>query len=312
MREEEWIAKLLRPLARSKEALGLHDDAAIMRVPAGHELVVTTDMLQAGVHFLTDGDPADIAWKALAVNLSDLAAMGAVPHAYQLAIALSSAQNEAWLTRFVAGLEEAGAQHGIALTGGDTIRTRGSLTLSITAHGLVPEGMALLRSGARLGDAIYVSGMLGDAALSLAIADGRWQNVPDALASTALARYWRPTPRLTLGVALRGIATSCMDISDGLLTDCQKLCAASKVGARLGYGALPLSEVGIYAQKYHRIVFDACISAGDDYELLCTIPTDVDVAHLPLTRIGTITQEHGVKLYDGDTLIKLPNSGYEH
>jgi thiamine-monophosphate kinase len=311
MRESEWIA-LLRSLTHNQEALGLWDDAAFLRIPAGQELVVTTDMLQAGVHFLEDGDPADIAWKALAVNLSDLAAMGAMPHAYQLAMALSEAQDEAWLRRFAEGLADAGQCYGIALTGGDTIRTQRALTLSITAHGLVPEGKALLRTGANVGDGVYVSGTLGDAALGLAIAQGQWPDIPEAFAKAALARYWRPVPRLELGEALRGIATACMDISDGLLTDCQKLCAASGVGARLDYHALPLSEVGTHARIQNPSLFEACISAGDDYELLCTIPSGVDISHLPLTHIGTITQGQNVQLYAGNAPITLSVSGYDH
>jgi thiamine-monophosphate kinase len=313
MRERTIIETLLTPLtADAPYALGLRDDAAVMTLPEGMEWVVTTDMLQAGVHFLSDGNPEAIAWKALATNLSDLAAMGATPHSYQMAAALSPAQDGAWLTRFCAGMAEMQRVFGIGLSGGDTIRTPHVLTLSITAQGTIPQGQALLRSTARVGDKVCVTGTLGDAAIGLALLQGAECDMPTELRGTAIERYWRPTPRLHEGIALRGIATACMDISDGLLVDGSKLCAASGVGATLYYDALPFSPVGAWLKQHHPELFMQCISAGDDYELLCTIPAELSPSPF-LTVIGEIKEGTGVTLQNasGET-ITLPHAGYEH
>jgi thiamine-monophosphate kinase len=320
MRENAFIHNVLKPLAVNDYALGLQDDAALLEIPPLHQLVVTTDMLQEGIHFLSDGHPADIAWKAMAANLSDLAAMGAAPHSYQLALGLSETQDSAWLQAFCEGLQAVQAQFGIGLSGGDTIRGCAALTISITAHGLVPMGQALRRTHAKVGDALYVTGTLGDAALGLALLQGKISDLPTSLAEFVIQRYWRPMPRLEAGVALRGIATACMDISDGLLVDCAKLCAASSVGAVIDYDALPLSEAGRYVQDRHPELFAACISAGDDYELLVSASDLEGIDSLvmkdgtPLTRIGTITEAgNGVQLLHADgTPVILPYAGYEH
>ena len=313
MREQTIIDQLLRPLtANAPYALELRDDAALMHVPEGQHLVITTDMLQEGVHFLRDGTPSDIAWKALATNLSDVAAMGATPHSYQLAVALTAAQDESWLRAFCDTLLQMQQHFLCALSGGDTIRSNAALTISITAHGLVPMGQALFRTGAQVGDTLCVSGTLSDAAIGLAILQGKLRGIPDALATNAIARYWRPTPRLALGEALRGMATACMDISDGLMIDCKKLCIASRVGATIAYDALPLSDVGYYVKIHHPEWFARCISAGDDYELLCTLPSHVNVP-FGLTPIGKITEKQEVHLTQSDgTNVTLSHKGYEH
>ncbi|TAE83248.1 MAG: thiamine-phosphate kinase [Alphaproteobacteria bacterium] len=315
MKERHIIEQLLMPLASSPWALGLRDDAAYLpSLP--HGIVITTDMLQEDIHFLRTGTPAQIAHKALAVNLSDLAAMGAQPHSYQLALALTDAQDEAWLRAFCAALETQHQRYTIALTGGDIIRASPRLTLSITAMGCTDA--PLLRSNARVGDGIYVTGTLGDAALGLHHARGD-VHLPEPYASYVVERYWYPSPRLSMGIALRHYATSAMDISDGLMVDMRKLCDASSVGARLYYDLLPLSAAGHYAQRHHAQLWQHCYSAGDDYELLFTMPNlyEADVRALcpdvAITHIGEITCDASVMLLDANGAAINPHyAGYEH
>lgn len=289
--------------------LGIGDDAALLDLPPGESLVVTTDTLVAGRHFPHDALPFDIGWKALAVNLSDLAAMGAKPVGVTLAITLPLA-DDAWLAAFADGFFALADAHGMPLIGGDT--TRGPLSITVTALGSVPPAQALRRDGAAPGDLIYVSGTLGDGGLGLALAQGRLHDVhlPPLHQAHALARLHRPTPRLALGLALRGIASAAMDVSDGLVQDLGHLLTASgrsqALGAILRLEQLPLSPAMQYLAGEGEVmqaqVLDWALTAGDDYELLFTVPalrrTQVEaLAHeleLMLTLVGVIEPEAGL------------------
>jgi thiamine-monophosphate kinase len=314
--EFEFIARRLRPLATADAALGLADDAALLDPTPGRQLVLAKDAMVAGVHFLPDDPPAQIARKLLRVNLSDLAAMGAAPLGYLLALARSSAIADAWLGEFCAGLAADNAEFGIALLGGDTVATPGPLTLSLTALGEVPKGTALLRRGARAGDDVWVSGTLGDGALGLKVLRGALDVTDDARAFL-VERYRLPRPRLALGQALRGSASAAIDVSDGLVADLGHVLEVSGVGAELHADALPLSPAaqGLPGAR------DAALAGGDDYELLFTAPpkrrADLEALarrlDLPLTRIGSIRAKPGLDVLDqAGRLLQVPKAGWEH
>lgn len=304
--------------ARGDVRLGIGDDAAVLAVPAGQELAVAIDTLIEGVHFPRGTAPADIGWKALAVNLSDLAAMGAVPAWALLALTLPTADAE-----FVDGLAEGFAQlaqaHGVALVGGDT--TRGPLGLSVAVHGFVPPGQALTRAGARVGDAVLVTGTLGDAAGGLRLAQGAlsFDRLQPAHAFLR-GRLDRPTPRVQAGLALRGYASACIDISDGLLADLGHVCAASGVGAELDADALPLSSA-LRASFGDALSREFALSGGDDYELCITVAAaNVAAAIATLgaigceaSCIGRIVEGSGVQVRDAEGVILAPaRSGWNH
>lgn len=271
--EFELIDRLrARAGTRADVVLGIGDDAALLAVPAGEQLVVTADTLNAGVHFPAETAAFDIGWKALAVNLSDLAAMGASPRWLTLSLTLPGA-DPAWLDALADGLFALADAHGVALVGGDT--TRGPLALGITAMGSVPAGAALRRDGGRAGDEVWVSGVPGEAALALAL----WQagRLDVAVAATdpwqeaVRLRLARPMPRLALGLALRGIASAAIDISDGLAADLGHLCRRSGVGARLQLDALPRSAaLDVLAPGSQ--AWPLQVAGGDDYELCFSAP----------------------------------------
>ncbi len=292
MNEFALIHTYFRPLAAAfPGSLDLRDDAALLTSPPGMQLVVTADALSAGVHFFGTEDASLIARKALRTNISDLAAMGAQPFAYFLCVMLPRDTTEAWIARFAHGLAADQAAFGIHLAGGDTTRTDGPLSIAITALGHVPVGAALTRSGARGGDKIYVSGTLGDAALGLACFKGELPE--DAFLQN---RYVLPQPRVALGLALRGVASACMDISDGLVQDMGHICAASGVGAMLYADALPLS---VAAQNHGEKALHAALSGGDDYELLFTGPPDLRMeGDCAITCIGDVVAGNGVDVVD--------------
>jgi thiamine-monophosphate kinase len=288
MAEFDLIARIRQRVAsRGDVVLGIGDDCALLAPPPGQQLAVTMDTLNAGVHFPPETAPADIGWKALAVNLSDLAAMGAEPAWCTLSLTLPQA-DATFVDGFCDGFLALAAQHGVALVGGDT--TRGPLSVSINAHGFVAAGEALRRDGARVGDEVWVSGTLGDAAGALR----QWQ-AGAPMAPALQARLDRPTPRVALGRALRGIASSAIDVSDGLLADLAHVCHASGVGAEIDVDALPASDA-------LRAAFDADVrrtlqaTGGDDYELCFTAPVAQRAAlealsralALPLACIGRI------------------------
>lgn len=296
--------------------LGVGDDAALLQVSAGNVLAVSTDMLVSGTHFSPDADPFLLGHKTLAVNLSDMAAMGATPRWATLAIALPDA-DEAWLERFSAGFFALAQQYGVDLVGGDT--TRGPLNLCVTIFGEVPQGAALLRSGAHVDDEVWVSGKLGDAALALAHQQGHIILSDTEYAACAPALH-QPQPRVALGLALRGIANSAIDISDGLLADLGHILEASRLAARLDFSSLPVSPV-LRGHLQHPLAKQCALSGGDDYELCFTAPAAhhagiLDIAarlKLPLAHIGTIVAGLGCLVLDaaGDPL-NIKASGYDH
>jgi len=300
MGEFELIARYFeRPVRRN--ALGVGDDCALLTPAAGLQLAVSSDMLVEGRHFLSTVDPVRLGHKALAVNLSDLAACGAKPLAFTLALALP-ASDPGWLEPFAQGLLALADQHECELVGGDT--TRGPLTISITVFGEVPPGQALLRSGARPGDDLYASGTLGDARLALEVFRGTLALSGPAF-EAARARMEAPTPRVALGLALRGVATSAIDVSDGLLGDLAHVLARSGVGVTIALETVPgLMACDEMLDRDRRL--DYVLAGGDDYELLFTAAPEQRHAvrdasiksGTSVTRIGVIDAEPGVRLRD--------------
>ena len=310
MAERDFIAHSLAPLATSAAARGLADDAAVWTPPLGRDLVFTHDVLAAGVHYLANDPPSDVAWKLLAVNLSDLAAMGAAPCGVLLGLGLSAAEDDAWRAAFTIGLGRALGHFGVALWGGDTVTGLAAAVLGLTAIGSVEPGTALSRAGAGVGDDVWVSGSIGDAGLGLAIAQGR------APADAALLkRFRRPEPRLALGRALVGVASAAMDVSDGLLIDADRLALASGVALAIDLAAVPVSAAAA-ARCPTRADRAALTTAGDDYELLFTVPAGVDVAAIggrtPVAKIGSVVAGTGVRLFDEGTDITPARRGWEH
>lgn len=275
LHELELIARLLRPALTHPAARGLLDDAAVLTPALGRDLVFTHDMLAYGIHYLPNDPPADVAHKLLAVNLSDLAAMGAKPVAALLGLGLSPREDEGWLTAFVTGIADASARFALPVIGGDTIAGLERAVLGLTAIGDVPPGAALSRAGARPGDRLWVSGNIGDASLGLRALRG--EIAPDP---RLIEAYRRPEPRLALGLALRGLATACMDVSDGLLLDARRIAEAGKVGVTVELRRLPTSRA---AEAVGATPADLS-AGGDDYELLFTAPAGADAAIATLSR----------------------------
>ncbi len=295
--------------------LGVGDDAALLAISPGTQLAVSTDMLVSGTHFLPDTDPHKLGWKSLAVNLSDLAAMGARPRWATLAIALP-AVDDAWLAAFADGLFKCADTFDVELVGGDT--TRGSLCLSITILGEVPQGMALRRDSAHIGDDIWVSNTLGAAAMGLAQLQQRVQ-LAEADATDCRRALETPQPRIALGLALRGIAHAAIDISDGLLADLGHILQCSKLGAEIRLDALP-AHPALLPLLDQPWALDCLLAGGDDYELCFT----ADPARqedllaisqhlkLNLNRIGRITDRDLILLNADDQPISLKKHGYDH
>ena len=327
MAEFDLIERIrARAIARDGVLLGIGDDAALLQVPAGHELVVTADTLNAGVHFPAAAPPADIGWKALAVNLSDLASMGARPAWCTLSLSLPG-DDTAWLDAFLDGFLGLADTHAVALVGGDT--TRGPLSIAVTAMGWVEAGAALRRDGARPGDDVWVTGTLGDAAAALVLGgyvpiplDGVAMPVVEAGNAAALrARLARPAPRVAVGRALAGLAHACVDVSDGLLADLGHICRRSGVGAEIELARLPASPAlrAAYADDELRAALQA--AGGDDYELCFSASTAareavaraLEQAGTTGTRIGRITDGDGVRALAADGSPWRPfRGGYVH
>src|ERR1044072_2916175 len=296
--EDSLIARYFKPLATDPGAFGLVDDAAILK-SAGEDIVVTTDAVVEGVHYLADDPPETIARKALRVNLSDLAAKGATPAGFVLTLALR-AVDDAWLKPFAAALGEDAKAYACPLLGGDTVSTPGPLTISVTAFGRVPVDKMVRRSGAQRGDRVVVTGTIGDAALGLDILKGG--PVASALAGDEasrqmlVGRYRVPQPRNALAAAIRSHASAAMDVSDGLAGDLTKLCAASGVSAAIHVPGIPLSRPAAALVASRTVGIDILITGGDDYEILCTVPEadfeafaqDARRAGVPVTPIGAV------------------------
>ncbi len=303
-----------RAPGRADVILGIGDDAALLQVPPGHELALSTDTLVAGVHFPAETAPADIGWKALAVNLSDLAAMGATPAWVTLALTLPEADAD-WVEAFLDGFCELASEHAVALVGGDT--TRGPLSITIGAHGLLPAGTALRRDGGGANDDVWVTGTLGDAAGALR----QWRG--GGLQSAKLRyRLDRPTPRIAAGIALRGLASAAIDLSDGLAADLGHVLARSGVGAELELGRLPTSRTLAEHFSDDAARWRLQLGGGDDYELCFTAPSTnalaieqaLAVCELNATVVGRITREPGLRLLapDGSEFVQDAAAGFEH
>jgi thiamine-monophosphate kinase len=300
--------------SRSDIVLGSGDDCAVLAPPPGQELLMTIDTLLEGRHFLASMDPADLGYKAVAVSLSDIASMGGEP-AWMLGALTMEEADEDWLERFSQGIFEILETYGVALVGGDF--TRGPLTVSTQVTGFVPKGRAIRRSGAKVGDKIFVTGTLGDA--GLALADQLAQVSLDSLSkSLVYPRLNRPTPRVAEGVALRSLATAAIDISDGLVADLGHLIKQSGVGAKVTVDNLPLSPTlkGLPPEQ----ALALALSAGDDYELCFTLPPDQESAMRSLmpqetriTEIGQIVSGAAIEFIKNDgTLYQCPSRGYVH
>jgi thiamine-monophosphate kinase len=322
--EERLIAQHFRPLATHPGAFGLADDAAVLSVPEGFDLVVTTDGVIAGVHFFFDDAPADIARKALRMNLSDLAAKGAKPLGFVMAVALPESTDDAWLAAFAAGLGEDAGRYGCPLLGGDTDHTPGLMSISITAFGAVPQSRMVRRSGARVGDSVLVTGTIGDAALGLRLRGdrnlaSRWR-LTEAMAGHLLGRYLRPEPRTTLAEAVLSFASSAMDVSDGLAGDLGKLCRASSLAADVDVAQVPLSDAAHTAIASRPTLLETLLTGGDDYEIVLTVAqaklqafqAAARAARVPVTEIGRMRSGDGAQFTRQGKALVFARPAFSH
>jgi thiamine-monophosphate kinase len=299
--EDRLIAAYFRPLATHPGALKLTDDCALLQPPAGHDLVVTADAVIGGVHFFPEDEADMVAKKALRVNLSDLAAKGAKPIGFLLTLALPKSVPETWVELFARGLGSDAEQYECPLLGGDSVRTTGPIAISITALGSVPANTMVRRSGARAGDAVVVTGTIGDAALGLELRDAvtaakRWK-LDNKYSYQLMRRYLLPQPRNVLAEAIRLNASAAMDVSDGLVGDLIKLCAVSGVSADIDVAQVPLSEAATSVVASEAAAIEKVLTGGDDYEIVCTVPQGrladfraaADAARVPVAEIGRVT-----------------------
>lgn len=322
--EFQLIARYFAPLAEGEPAaLGLEDDAAVLTPPPGRSLVLTADAMVAGVHYLPDDPPDQVAQKLLRVNLSDLAAMGAEPLGYLLTCAWPKDIREDWVAGFVQGLAADQKTFGIHVLGGDMTSTPGPMTLSLTALGHVAPGQALRRATARAGDLIFVSGGIGDGALGLKVLTGAFPNLEAEPAAFLAERYRRPQPRLALGQALAasGLATACLDVSDGLVADVGHIAETSGLAAEIVAHRVPLSPAARLLLADDLELFPLTLTGGDDYELCFTVDPEraAEVAALaerlglPLTQVGRMAEGEGVRVLDRDgAALPLSKSGWTH
>ncbi len=321
--EFDIIRRCFAPLATSESAFGLTDDAALITPPPGHALVATADAMISGIHFLPD-DPAEtVGRKLLRVNLSDLAAMGAQPIGYLLTCAWPKGWDQDWIADFARGLGLDQERYGVSLLGGDTTSGPGPMSLSLTALGSVEPDRALRRSGARAGDRVLVSGTLGNAAFGLLVRYGRLLDLSEAAQGRLTESYRLPEPRLALGRALAtgGLATACLDVSDGLVADLGHICEVSGLGARVLAERIPLSPEVQEAVALDLESFPLALTGGDDYELCFTVaPERLDEVSalsqslgIALTDIGEMVAGEGVAVLDRDgTPLTLERGGWTH
>ncbi len=318
--EFDLIERYFKPLTtHSPGALALGDDAAIIPTKPNRDIVTTVDAMVAGVHFFPDDAPDIVARKLLRVNLSDLASMGATPLGYVMTNAWPGDIEESWIAAFSKGLANDQSEFDIQLLGGDTVRTSGPLTLSLTAFGEVERGKALLRRNAVVGDGVYVSGTVGDSALGLRVISGQYAGLREEQIYYLRSRYDLPQPRLALGRALINIGHGVIDISDGLLADLQHVLDQSDVGAVVDCKLLPLSEPAQSTLKLSDNPLETILTGGDDYELLFTAELKTDVEELSrqagvqVTRIGEVTEGRDLIVYDRTGApLSLSNLGYQH
>jgi thiamine-monophosphate kinase len=320
---EERIIAVFRALATHPGAFGLMDDAAILTPPAGSDLVLTVDAIVGGVHFFPDDPPGAVARKALRVNLSDLAAKGAEPAGFLLSLAVAKL-DETWLGGFADGLGQDADAFGCPLLGGDTVSTTGPTVVSIAAFGFVPHGAMVLRSGARPGDAVVVTGTIGDAALGLRLrhdpaAAARW-GLSDAMQAHVAARYLVPQPRNAVAASVRTYASGGMDVSDGLAGDLGKLCAASGVGADIDLDQVPLSDSARAAVAAEAGLLEALVTGGDDFEILCTMAPDrvasfrtaAAAGGVAASEIGQVTAGQGARFRHAGKPVSFARGSYSH
>ena len=321
MNEFDYIASYFSPLAQSSGALGLRDDAALLEVESGYQLVLTKDVLVENVHFFSGDDPKILAKKMLRVNLSDLAAMGAMPIGYMLGLVVPYGYDKSWFSAFSEGLAEENSRFNISVLGGDTVTHDGALTLSVTAFGKVKNHQALYRNRAQAGDAIYVTGTLGDSALGLKLLQDAIEGVELPRRQALIARYHLPDPRVELGMKLYPLVNAAMDISDGLLQDLGHICRYSDVGAEVFLENMPLSDAAKSIIQQDSAYYKDVVTGGDDYELLLTVPAKNeaqlqilgDSMNLPITRIGCILEGSGVVCFDtSGCRVTYDCSGYRH
>jgi thiamine-monophosphate kinase len=322
--EDRLIARFFRPLAKHPGALGLADDAAALTPPPGCDLVLKTDGVIVGVHAFADDPPGDIARKALRMNLSDLAAKGAKPLGFLLALALPPGVEEPWLAGFAAGLGDDAERYGCPLLGGDTDHTPGPLSVSITAFGAVPQGKMVRRATAKPGDCVVVTGTIGDAALGVRLRRDpslvkRW-GLSDAMATHLMARYLLPQPRTALAEAVLHHASAAMDISDGLAGDLAKLCRASGVATEIDVSRVPLSEAASASVIADPAALETVLTGGDDYEILLTVSVDrlgsfLDAARdagVAATEIGKIAAGEGARFIRDGKAVSFTQASYSH
>jgi thiamine-monophosphate kinase len=301
---------------RGDVRIGVGDDGAVIMPPGSREMVAVTDTLVEGVHFPAGSPPASIGHRAFAVNLSDIASMGAEPAWALLALTLPQAE-DAWLEQFARAAGDVCRRHGVALIGGDT--TRGPLSITVTLLGVVPVGVALERRGAQAGDAVYVTGSPGDAAAGLALEQGRLHAADTMSAQILRDRFLFPTPRCEVGVALRGLASACIDVSDGLGGDLEKLCAASGCGAEIDAAALPISDA-LTSVVGRELAREYALTGGDDYELLFTVPLArlgamthaIALGLGPVSRIGSLVSGKGVRVFARGGVMQFSGAGFDH
>ncbi len=316
--EFDLIARHFAPIAqKSKAALSLLDDAALLTPPAGHEIVITVDALVADVHFRNQDDPTDIARKVLRVNLSDLAAMGARPLGVVLTAGYNRNLSEDWIAAFARGLGQDCDAFNAPLLGGDTVATPGPTFFSLTAFGAVPTGRAMRRDAAKSGDVIAVTGTLGDAALGLKVLQGGLTDLNEADKAFLSSRYLVPQPRMDVGMkcAAGNARYAAMDVSDGLTGDCRKICTASDVGMVFDRESIPLSDATANAVRDNPVLWESVLGGGDDYELLiCAKRADIDALGRDVTIIGEVTDQSGqVYLRDADNkMAELAKGGFDH
>jgi len=322
--EERLIARYFRPLATAPGALALNDDAAVLTPPPGCDLILTTDGVIAGVHFLPD-DPAEkIGRKVLRMNLSDLAAKGAKPLGFLLSVAFPSAIKEAWIEDFASGLGDDATRYGCPLFGGDTDHTPGPLSVTVAAFGTLPRGAMAKRTTAKAGDAVVVTGTIGDAALGVRLRKdetlGKSWRLSPVQRAHLLDRYLLPQPRTALAEAVRAHASAAMDVSDGLAGDLAKLCRASGVTAEIDVARVPLSDAARAALAADPSLIETVLTGGDDYEILLTLAPGklaalraaARAAGVPLTEIGRIVAGEGTRFIDHGKVLAFAKPSYSH
>jgi thiamine-monophosphate kinase len=319
--EDKLIARHFAPLATHPGALGLSDDAAFITPPPGCDLVLKTDAIIGGVHFLAEDAAHTVASKALRVNLSDLAAKGARPLGYLLALALPKEIGDDWLADFANGLRAEAVLFDCPLFGGDTDRTPGPITISIAMFGSVPQGTMVRRAGARPGDRVFVSGSIGDAALGLRLRQGATWKLSKPQRQYLLSRYLLPQPRNVLAEAVRQHASAAMDVSDGLAGDFAKLCRASQVAAEVEVARVPLSDAAKAVVAGDQSALESALTGGDDYEIVCTVPPGkaaafraaAQKAQVTVSEIGQIGAGEGARFIGGDgQALSFKHASFSH